>query len=206
MNVCDVSVQLDSVYSSVSFSSLVVECLSYCHVSLLVDSTPVNIIRCPYYSRVVCIGLSFSLSLSLGSVLTLDKLQPVKLTVVAAGVVFVLVSLLWPCGWLWNQWNKTCGCSFAPFLAYTWALSLVYTAIVGALIFGVNEHYSCIHFCKNCTFSMDEHYPYPCQFVQMSLWTLVAMIALMIAVVFITFCYCCCNCSCRKQRRGYSML
>ena len=136
--------------------------------------------------------------------------MPVKLTVVAAGFVFVLLSLLWPCGWLWNQWNKTCGCSYAPFVSYVWALSLVYTAIVGALVFGVYEHYDCIHLCKNCTFYEDQkqpaNEPYPCQFVQASLWTLVIMGSLMMTVVFVGFCYCCCNSSCRRRRNGYDTL
>jgi hypothetical protein len=139
------------------------------------------------------------------SLLTVDKLLPVKLTMVAAGILFILLSLLWPCGWLWNQWNKTCSCSYAPFIAYTWALSLLYTAIVGALVFGVNEHYSCIHFCKNCTFDR-ENDRYPCEFVQMSLWTLLAMLCLMVAVVFTTCCYWCCNSSCTKERRNYNTL
>ncbi|CAI8051736.1 hypothetical protein GBAR_LOCUS28311 [Geodia barretti] len=139
------------------------------------------------------------------SFLTLDKLQPVKLAVVASGIVFVLLSLLWPCGWLWNQWNKTCGCSYAPFVAYTWTLSLVYTAVVGALVFGVNEHYDCIHYCKNCTFEKSERYP--CEFVQMSLWTMMTMMALMVVVVFVSFCYCCCGSSCKKDSgQGYTTL
>ena len=125
------------------------------------------------------------------TVLTLDALQTVKITTMAAGVIFVLLSILWPCAWLWNQWSMTCGCSYSPLIGYSWLLSLAYTFVAGALAFGVNEHYDCIHFCTNCTFDQNEHDP--CEFVQVSLWTLIAMVVLMLVFILIScvyFCYC----------------
>lgn len=153
----------------------------------------------------VCIFISFvffsgGAILTILSVLTLDALQTVKITTVAAGVIFVLLSILWPCAWLWNQWNMTCGCSYAPLIGYTWLLSLAYTFVVGALTSGVNEHYSCIHFCKNCTFEITDRYP--CEFVQMSLWTLMAMFVLMLVFIVISCVYCCCCPTNREPRRG----
>lgn len=146
-------------------------------------------------------------------VISLPFLLEVKLTTAAAGALFILFSVLWPCAWLWNQWNMTCGCSYAPFIAYTWVLSIAYATIVGALMFGVNEHYDCIHFCENCpcnncTFS-EKDVRYPCEFVEVSLWVLVAMVALAVLCVILSCCYCFCNCfSCRKEPRSrrYAML
>ena len=140
------------------------------------------------------------------AVLTLDALYQVKITTIAAGVLFVLLSILWPCTWLWNQYNKTCGCSYAPLITYTWMLTLAYTTIMGALLFGVNEHYDCIHFCHNCTFTKNEQYR--CEYVEVSLWTLVAMLALMALFLVVTCVYCFFHClSCDKEpRRSYTLL
>lgn len=140
--------------------------------------------------------------------MTLNALYEIKLTTIAAGIVFLLLSALWPCAWLWNQWNITCGCSYTPLVTYTWLLSVVYTAIVGALVFGVNENYDCVHFCTNCTFSEDPHYK--CEFVEMSLWTMMAMILLMLVFVLVACIYCVCQCfACFREdysHRNYSLL
>ena len=139
------------------------------------------------------------------AVLTLDALQEVKITTVAAGVLFILLSTLWPCAWVLNQWNKSCGCSYAPLIGYTWLLSLLYSGVVGALVFGVNEHYDCIHYCKNCTFT--RHQYDPCEFVEMSLWTLVVMVALMVAFLLVCCICCSCRCSCKREsQRSFAPL
>ena len=138
------------------------------------------------------------------SVITVDALLQVKVTTIVAGFLFVLLSLLWPCTWVWNQCNKSCGCSYAPLVCYTWLLSLLYAAVVGALALAVNEHYECIHFCKNCTFeSTDE---YQCQYVQVSLWTLIGMVVLALVFALVS-CVCCCLCSGKEERpRRYDTL
>ena len=142
------------------------------------------------------------------------------MTTVAAGSLFVLISILWPCAWLWNQWNMTCGCSYAPLVTYTWLLSLLYTGVMGALLFGVSEHYQCIHFCNDCpwdngndtlTFGENDDPRYPCHFAMMSVWVLVAMLALVVAVFLLACIYCIgtcvlCNREPRRPPRRYVML
>lgn len=121
--------------------------------------------------------------------LYLEVFLRIKIATLAAGVVFLMLSSLWPCSWMWNEWNQRCECSFAPLLCYMWSISLLYVGTIGALAVSVSEHYDCIRFCNNCTFDATEYKN--CAYAEMPLWVLVGMAVLAIVVLVVGCSFCC---------------
>ena len=176
-------IQLVCASSLALLSSLRVWWLSYSHVSCM--------LHCSH---------SHPVYLSPTAVIHLEIMMTANITTVVAGVVFVLISFLWPCSWVWDRCNRDTGCSYTPLVCYSWLLSLLYFGVIGALVTSVIEHRDCIYSCNDCPNNSTGVDNWCDMYVRVPFFMLAVMVALAVGFILLS-CVCCTCISCERETR-----